>query len=100
MGLPDILTVAHAQRHVFASIQAALGAATSILDHPDGTPGMLAKRETQRPSYPHKPGSHRFFEQAIEGGRQKTDAHALWLTELGSRQPLLTNDLGSSQAMP
>ena len=28
--------------------QAALGAATSILDHPDGTPGMLAKRETQR----------------------------------------------------
>lgn len=28
--------------------KAALGAATSILDHPDGTPGMLAKRETQR----------------------------------------------------
>ena len=28
--------------------EAALGAATSILDHPDGTPGMLARRETQR----------------------------------------------------
>ncbi|CAE7229763.1 unnamed protein product [Symbiodinium natans] len=28
--------------------KAALGAATSILDHPDGTPGMLAKRETER----------------------------------------------------
>jgi len=28
--------------------KAALGAATSILDDPDGTPGMLAKRETQR----------------------------------------------------
>ena len=28
--------------------EAALGAATSILDHPDGTPGMLAKRETER----------------------------------------------------
>lgn len=30
--------------------QAALGAATSILDDPDGTPGVLAKRETQRRS--------------------------------------------------
>eukprot|EP00913_Durusdinium_trenchii_P007329 g6889.t1 len=28
--------------------KAALGAATSILDDPDGTPGVLAKRETQR----------------------------------------------------
>lgn len=29
-------------------MQAALGAATSILDNPDGTSAVLAKRETQR----------------------------------------------------
>ena len=39
---------AHSRAH--HTLQAALGAATSILDDPDGTPGMLAKRETQRPS--------------------------------------------------
>ena len=86
----------------FGLSQAALGAASSILDHPDGTPGMLAKRETQRrQAFPHENAWRTHVsEQFCKGKLMKLIELLLKSPGSGAKRSVLNWVYSAPEAMP